>query len=435
MPALMPDFEAGNIDCWHKAVGDPIAAGEVIADIETDKAVVELEATDSGILGKIIHDTGTSDVAVDEVIGLLLQDGETVADLVDFAVATGSEATSPAAQVILNASSPGQPANNQTAPGGDNRIFASPLARRIAQQLGVDLRTLKGRGPKGRILRADVEASSRLASEQPAAAQLPAAAQIVEPQQVIPQSGPQAVTGEAADEAYTAIPNSSMRKVIARRLSESKREIPHFYLTVDCELDALLALRRQYNAESPQGEGAYKLSVNDLLVKACALALRDVPAANVSWTEEEIRQYHQVNIGVAVATPGGLITPIVRRADRRSLTAISAEIKDLAARAQARKLKPAEYQGGGFTISNLGMFGIKHFSAIVNPPQSCILAVGAAEQRPVVKEGVLGIATVMSCTLAVDHRSVDGALGAEFLQAFKKYTEQPLSLLLRGTES
>jgi len=416
LPALAPEFEAGTIEHWHKVVGDTIEAGDVIADIETDKAVVEIEAVDSGILGKIVIEAGTADVPVNSVIGLLLLEGESAKDLEGPYVSAPPDAAPAVTHDDTPSPTSAPSLETQTAPDRNERVIASPMARRIARQSGVDLRTIKGRGPKGRILRADVEAAASALSDQQAQA----------------RPAPSDVADEAAGEAYTAIPNTSMRKIIARRLSESKRDVPHFYLTIDCELDALLAIRKQYNAESPEGAGAYKLSVNDFVVKACALALRDVPAANVSWTEEAIHQFHDVDISVAVATPRGLITPVVRGADRKSMIAISAEVKDLAQRARNGKLKPAEYQGGGFSISNLGMFGIKHFSAIVNPPQSCILAIGAGEQRPTVKDGALGIATLMSCTLSVDHRSVDGAIGAEFLQAFKKYIEQPLSLLLKS---
>jgi len=404
LPALAPDFEGGTIDSWHKAVGDSIVAGDVIADIETDKAVVEIEATESGILGKIVVAAGTADVPVNSVIGLLLQEGETVADLDNFTVSDKSETAAPVVADVAPGPIAKQAIEPQTLATAQGRLFASPLARRIALRSGVDLNTLTGRGPNGRILRADVEAASSNAAT--------------------------AVAPKVADERYTAIPNSGMRKVIARRLGEAKRDVPHFYLTVDCTLDAVLELRRQFNTESIDGASAYKISVNDLIVKACALGLQDVPAANASWTEEATLQYHDVDISVAVATPGGLITPIIRNADRKSLIEISSEIRDLADRARNGKLKPAEYQGGGFTISNLGMYGIKHFSAIVNPPQSCILAIGAGEQRAIVNNGALGVATVMSCTLSVDHRSVDGAIGAEFLKAFKNHIEHPLSLFL-----
>jgi pyruvate dehydrogenase E2 component (dihydrolipoamide acetyltransferase) len=317
---------------------------------------------------------------------------------------TPTTATTPAATVPVVST----PSPEPIAQSDEGRIFASPLARRLAAQSGVDLSTISGRGPNGRILKLDVEQAAKQSPQKAdaTAAQAPAR------------------TGDG----YTAIPNSNMRKVIAKRLGESKREVPHFYLSVDCELDALLNLRAQSNAEAT--DGAYKLSVNDFVIKACALALRDVPEANASWTAEAIHQYDNVDISVAVATPGGLITPIVRNADDKDIVTLSNEVKDLASRARAGKLKPAEFQGGGFSISNLGMFGVKEFSAIINPPQSCILAVGSGEQRAVVKNGELAVATVMTCTLSVDHRSVDGAVGAQFMQAFKKYIEKPLAMLL-----
>lgn len=296
------------------------------------------------------------------------------------------------------------------------RVVASPLAKRLAKEANVDLARVAGSGPHGRIVRRDIEAV--------AAGKLP----MLAPAQV-----PTGVKAPPIDVSmpFTEVPNSTFRKAVARRLSESKRDIPHFYLSIDCELDALLKLRADLNARAPKdGEGAYKLSVNDFVVRATALALRKVPAANATWTDAAIRLYRNVDISVAVATPLGLITPVIRRADAKGLAEISREMKALAEKARAGKLTPAEYEGGGFTISNLGMYGIKSFSAIINPPQSCILAVGAGEQRPVVKNGALAIATVMTCTLSVDHRSVDGAVGAEFLAAFKPMIEDPTTMLL-----
>jgi pyruvate dehydrogenase E2 component (dihydrolipoamide acetyltransferase) len=300
-----------------------------------------------------------------------------------------------------------------------NRLFASPLARRMAKEAGFDLARITGSGPHGRIIRRDVEAAR--------AGGLPARAPQV-PVVAIPAGAPAVVPDFGAP--YDEAPNSTARKTIARRLSEAKRDIPHFYLTVDCEIDRLLALRQDLNDRSPKGDGGYKISVNDFVVRAVALALRKVPAANATWTEPAIRLYRNVDVSVAVATPNGLITPVVRDADRKGLAALAGEMKELAERARLGKLKPEEYQGGGFTVSNLGMYGIKSFSAIINPPQSCILAVGAGEQRPVVKGGALAVATVMSCTLSVDHRSVDGAVGAEFLAAFRKLIEDPITMLL-----
>jgi pyruvate dehydrogenase E2 component (dihydrolipoamide acetyltransferase) len=311
------------------------------------------------------------------------------------------------------------------APSGD-RIVASPLARRMALQSGLDLSRVAGSGPGGRIVKADVEA----ALSRPAAAAAPVAAAPT-PAPVAPRPAPASVVAPAGVAPHTAVPNSGVRKVIARRLSESKQTIPHFYVTMDFEIDALLKLRADLNAKSPKdGPAAFKLSVNDLVIKAVGVALRRFPAVNAMWTDEAILQFDDVDISVAVATPTGLITPIVRRADLKGLSAISNEMKDLAARAKAGKLKPEEFQGGGFSISNMGMYGVREFSAIINPPQAGILAVAAGEKRPVVKDGALAIATVMTCTLSVDHRVIDGALAAEFLQALKGIIEDPLSLML-----
>ena len=414
LPVLTSDFESGTIESWTKNEGDPIEKGEVLLLIETDKAVVEVEAEESGVLGKILVPGGMEDVKVNSVIGVLLQDGESASDLEGFSDLTAEPASVPVSATtsatVETTTASAHAASAVLHPADGGRIFASPLARRIAAGQGVDLKAIKGRGPNGRILKADVEQ----------AAKAPVSRQ---------QTTVGSLTGEGG---YTAIPNNKMRKTIARRLGESKRDVPHFYLSVDCELDALLALRKKLNAKSPQGEAGYKVSVNDFIIKASALALRDVPAVNSSWTEEAIHQYHNVDISVAVATAGGLITPIVRMADAKGLATISNEVKALAARAQDGKLKPEEFQGGGFSISNLGMFGITQFNAIVNPPQSCILAVGAGQQRAVVKDGELCAATVMTCTLSADHRCVDGAVGAQFLQAFKGYIEQPLDLKMLG---
>lgn len=396
LPTIASDFEAGTIVNWHKAVGDIVAAGDALIDVETDKAVVEVVAADSGVLGAIRVPEGSEDVPVNTVIGFLLQDGESATDITD--------ENSDLVDVV--ASHP--PVANEvrieeaTSPIRETseRIFASPLARRIAAQRDVDLSKISGRGPNGRILKADVEAS---------VGQLEAV------------SAPDPSTG-------TDIPNNNVRKVVARRLTAAKQEIPHFYLSVDCELDALLAIRQQAN--SHLSDAGIKISINDCIVKAVALALVEVPAANASWSEEAVHQYGSVDISVAVATDNGLITPIVRNADTKSLAEISHEVKQLVQRAIAGQLQPDEFKGGGFTISNLGMYGVKEFSAIINAPQSCILAIGAGEKRPIVRSEALAIATVVSCTLSVDHRSVDGAVGADFLRAFKQYIEKPAPLLL-----
>lgn len=412
LPVIAADFESGTLESWSKSEGDAVVKGEVLLSVETDKAVVEVEAEHSGVLGKILVAAGTEEVPVNAVIGLLLEEGESAADLDNFSIPPVSEvsATAPVAppqEELVEPSKTKSSASNQADEAG--RIFASPLARRVAMDLDVDISALSGRGPRGRILKADVE----LAADQPAH---PSTTSVVTAQ-------------PASDGSYTAIPHTNMRKTIARRLSESKRDVPHFYLSIDCQLDALLKMRAKLNVNAPDGDGFYKLSVNDLIVKACALAMRDVPAVNASWTDEAIHQYHNVDISVAVATEGGLITPIIQQADTKGLAAISNEMKDLAARARQGKLKPAEYQGGGFTISNLGMYGITDFKAIINPPQSCILAVGAGEKRPVVNGDELAIATLMTCTLSADHRSVNGDVGAQFMQSLKRYIEDPFYMM------
>lgn len=447
LPAPTADFEEGTIESWHKSEGDWVEAGEVLLDIETDKALIEVEALHSGILGKILFPGGSENVAVNTVVGLLLSDGESADEVATHLADDGVKSESASASASASASEEGTGRENDSSATsglssestGENRFFASPLARRIATLSGLDISELKGRGPNGRILKADVELAIESAAQVSATAGVVASPSVPlgeKPAGTTTDANADRLAGSTASSTesknYTALPNSKMRKVIARRLSESKRDVPHFYLNVDCEIDALLALRKEINGKSPEGDGAYKLSVNDFIIKASALALRDVPAANASWTEDAIHQYKEVDISVAVATPGGLITPIVRNADVKGLATLSDEVKNLAARARDGKLQPHEYQGGGFSISNLGMFGIKQFSAIVNPPQSCILAVGAGEQRPVVRDGELAVATVMSCTLSVDHRTVDGAVGAEFLQAIKKHLENPMTMLLRA---
>jgi pyruvate dehydrogenase E2 component (dihydrolipoamide acetyltransferase) len=407
MPAVAPSMTEGNIVRWAKKQGDTVRQGEILLELETDKAVVEVEAQQDGVLGAILVPEGTNGVKVDTVIALLAAKGEDPATL---AVAAGApKAAAPAASSTPGAAaSPAAPAQAPVAPKTGGRIFASPLARRIATDLNVDLARVSGSGPNGRVLKADVEAASRAGAAAPAGAL--AFAPSVAP------SGP----------AYEDIPHSNTRRVIAQRLSEAKRSVPHFYLTIDCDVDALLSARKQANDMIED----LKLSVNDLIIKAVAMALRKIPAANAAWTENAIRRFRDVDVAVAVAAPSGLITPVVRNADAKSLRQISAEMKELAARARASRLRPDEYQGGGFTISNLGMYGIREFAAIINPPQACILAVGASERRPVVRDGALAVATMMTCTLSVDHRAVDGALGAEFLAAFKKLVESPVALFV-----
>ena len=436
MPALSPTMTEGNVASWLKNEGDSVQAGDILCEIETDKATMEVEATDEGTLARIVAPAGSEAVPVNAVIGLILEEGEDSSAL-EGAEAAAPAAAAPAAPPAEAASEPAPAAAPAAAApaapsaGGNGatppvparepgaRIFASPLARRMAKQAGLALEAIAGTGPNGRIVKVDVEAAIAAAAAAPAVA-------VSAPAAAAPVAAPPAPAAPAA--AYQDAPASTMRKVIAQRLQEAKREVPHFYLTVDCEVDALLETRATLNERSD----AYTLSVNDFVIRAAALALRKVPAANASWVDGALRQYTSADVSVAVAIEDGLVTPIVRNADAKGLAEISAEVKDLAGRARAKPmgLAPQEYQGGTFSVSNLGMYGIKEFSAIINPPQSMILAVGTAEQRPVVKDGALAVATMMSCTLSVDHRVVDGALGARFLQAFKGLIEDPLTMLL-----
>jgi pyruvate dehydrogenase E2 component (dihydrolipoamide acetyltransferase) len=419
MPALSPTMTEGNLARWLKQEGERIKAGDVIAEIETDKATMEVEAVDEGILGRILVPAGTQGVKVNDVIAVLVEAGEAVPAAGAAPKAAPAPAAAPAPVAAPVAAAPAPVA----APASGDRVFASPLARRMAAQAGVDISKIAGSGPNGRIVKADVDAAlSR--GPAPVAAHAPVAAPA-------PIAAPRPATPVAITAPHTAVPNSSIRKVIARRLAESKASIPHFYVSTDVEIDALLKIRADLNTRSPKdGPGAYKLSVNDLVIKATAVTLRRFPNVNAMWTEDAILQLHDVDISVAVSIPDGLITPIVRNADIKGLAAISTEMKDLAARAKSGKLKPEEFQGGGFSISNMGMYGVRDFAAIINPPQAGILAVSAGEQRPVVKNGALAIATVMTLTLSVDHRVIDGALAAEFLQALKRNIEDPLSLML-----
>ena len=428
MPALSPTMTEGTLAKWHVKEGDEVTSGDVIAEIETDKATMEVEAVDEGTVGKLLVAEGAEGVPVNQVIAVLLEEGEDASAIV--AAPPPAEKgpapaeKRPAAAVAPAAAAPAAatPAAPPPSAGVDGaRVFASPLARRMAAQAGLDIARITGSGPHGRVVKRDIDAA--LAGAPRAAAPAAAAA-------VPAPAGPGArQLADLLGMAYRLEPASKMRKTIARRLSEAKQTVPHFYLTVDCEIDALLDLRKQLNARGAE-TGDYKLSVNDFVIRAVALALRQVPAANASWDEAGLLYYEKADISVAVATPNGLITPVVRDAGAKGLAAISGEMRDLAARARDGKLKPEEYQGGGFSVSNLGMFGIKDFAAIINPPQGCILAVGAGERRPVVKDGALAVATVMSCTLSVDHRVVDGAIGAEFLAAFKRLIEDPLTMLL-----
>jgi len=423
MPALSPTMTEGKLAKWHVKPGDAVKAGQVICEIETDKATMEVEAVDEGRIGQILVEEGTEGVKVNAVIAVLLEESETAsaapapAPAAKPAAAPAPAAKAPAAPPAAAAAPAAKPAPAVASAPAGHRIFASPLAKRIAAEKGVDLATLTGSGPHGRIVKADVEnARPGAAAPKPAAAAAPPRPAAASAQPVFVAPGD------------TRVPHSSIRKVIARRMLESKQTVPHFYLTVDLEIDALLAARQAINAVAEK-KGT-KVSVNDMVVKACAKALRDHPECNASWTEDEMVQYGAVDISVAVATDRGLITPIVRNADLKGLGQIAAETKDLAARAKTGKLKLEEFQGGGFTISNLGMFGVQSFAAIINPPQSMILAVGAGEERAVVRKGQVVARTMMSCTLAVDHRVVDGAMGAQFLQTLRAYVEQPASMLV-----
>ncbi|WP_305988138.1 pyruvate dehydrogenase complex dihydrolipoamide acetyltransferase [Roseibium sp. MMSF_3544] len=435
MPALSPTMEEGNLAKWLVKEGDQVSAGDVIAEIETDKATMEVEAVDEGTVGKIVVPAGTAGVKVNELIAVLLEDGED-ASAID--TSGGAAAPAPAAAEAPAAAAPAPAASAPAAPAGPApvaadgaRIFASPLARRLAKLNSLDLNALTGTGPHGRIVKRDIEAAIAAGTGKAA----PAAAAEAPKAAAAPAAGPSAdqVLKLFDEDSYELVPHDGMRKTIAKRLTESKQTIPHFYVSVDVELDALLALRAQLNgaaATDKDGKPAYKLSVNDMTIKALALALRDVPDANVSWTDENMVMHKHADVGVAVAIPGGLITPIIRSAEQKPLSVISNEMKDLGKRAKERKLKPEEYQGGTTAVSNMGMMGVKDFSAVVNPPHATILAVGAGEKLPVVKNDALAIATVMTVTLSTDHRCVDGALGAELLAAFKGYIENPMSMLV-----
>ena len=439
MPALSPTMEKGNLTKWLKKEGDTVKSGDIIAEIETDKATMEVEAVDEGILAKILVAEGAQDVPVNQPIAVITAEGE---DASAVAVASPAPAPKAAAPATADREAPASPAAalapiaNQGARGpvGD-RVFSSPLARRIAREANVDLAAIKGSGPHGRVVERDVKAAisggGAKAAPAPAAAPQSTAA-------AAPPTAPQPMADATIRKffepgSFEEIPHDSMRKVIARRLVEAKSTIPHFYLSVDCELGALLTLREQINASAPKdkdGKPAFKVSVNDFVIKALALALRDVPDANVTWTEGAMLKHKNADVGVAVSIPGGLITPIIRKAETKTLSTISNEMKDYAARAKARKLKPEEYQGGSSAVSNLGMFGIKNFAAVINPPHATILAVGAGEKRVVVKDGAPAVADMMSVTLSTDHRAVDGALGAELLAAFRRYIESPMGMLV-----
>jgi pyruvate dehydrogenase E2 component (dihydrolipoamide acetyltransferase) len=449
MPALSPTMEKGNLAKWLKKEGDKVKSGDVIAEIETDKATMEVEAVDEGTIAKILVPEGTQDVAVNDVIAVLAGDGEDVkAAGAGAASAPPKAAAAPAAEAPAAKPAPAPaaspapaaapaakaPAPAATAPApsapqanGHARIFSSPLARRLAKEAGIELTRINGSGPHGRVVARDVEeAKSGKGLKAPAAA--PAGAP-----SIAPGMSDKQILALFEPGSYEVVPHDGMRRTIAQRLTASVQTVPHFYLTMDCDIGKLLAAREEINATAPKDKEKkplYKLSVNDFVIKAMAIALQRIPDCNVSWTEAGMLKHHHSDIGVAVAMPGGLITPIIRHAETKSLSTISAEMKDFAARARARKLKPDEYQGGTTAISNLGMYGIKDFTAVINPPHATILAVGTSEERAVVRGGKIEAAHIMSVTLSCDHRAVDGALGAELIGAFKMLIENPVMMMV-----
>ena len=429
MPALSPTMEEGKLAKWHVKEGDTVKSGDILAEIETDKATMEFEAVDEGRIGKILVPEGTEGVKVNQPIATLIGEGESAApakkaDAPKAAEQKAEPAKAPAAAPSGSATPNHLPRNDGG--GKDGRVVASPLAKRIAQQKGIDLSSVTGSGPRGRIVKADVD------SAKPGAKKPAAAAPVAQPAQgggglgVMPLADAKLFY---KPDTYEEIPHDSMRKAIARRLTSAKTLIPHYYLTIDCRLDSLMLTRAKLN-EAAGKKAAYKLSVNDFVVKASAMALMKHPDVNASWTDNSILRHKHADVGIAVALPFGLITPIVFSAEEKGLSDISNEVKDLAGRAKDKKLKPQEYEGGSFSISNLGMFGIKQFTAVINPPQGAILAVGAGEERAVVIDGKLTVATMMTCTLSCDHRVIDGSTGAKFLQTFKQFIEEPASMLL-----
>ena len=443
MPALSPTMEKGNLAKWLKKEGDKVKSGDVIAEIETDKATMEVEAVDEGTLAKILVPEGTQDVPVNDVIAVLAGDGEDVKAAGEAAASAppkpAAAAEAPAAAKPAPAPTPAPspvPAAKAAAPAaaapapqtnGHGRIFSSPLARRLAKEAGIELARINGSGPHGRVIAHDVEqAKSGKGLKAPAAAPAGAPA-------IAPGMSDKQIRALYEDGSYEVIPHDGMRRTIAQRLTASVQTIPHFYLTMDCNIDLLVKAREEINAAAPKDKDskpAYKLSVNDFVIKALALALQRIPNANVSWTEAGMLKHRHSDVGVAVAMPGGLITPIIRKAETKPVSVISAEMKDFAARARVRKLKPEEYQGGTTAVSNLGMYGMKEFTAVINPPHATILAVGASEERAIVKNGKIEVAQMMSVTLSCDHRAVDGALGAELLGAFKKLIENPVMMVV-----
>ena len=443
MPALSPTMEKGNLAKWLKKEGDQVKSGDVIAEIETDKATMEVEAVDEGTLAKILVPEGTQDVAVNDVIAVLAGDGEDVkaagaaaankpapkaaeAPAPKPAAAPAASPTPAAAPAPVVAAPPIAPAASPAPQGnGGGRIFSSPLARRLAKEAGIEMSRIMGSGPHGRIVARDVEeAKSGKGLKAAAPAPSPAVAPSMSDKQILALFEPG---------SYEIVPHDGMRRTIAQRLTASIQNVPHFYLTIDCDIGKLLAAREEINKAAPTDKDKkplYKLSVNDFVIKAMAVALQKKPDCNVSWTEGGMVKHKHSDIGVAVAMPGGLITPIIRKAETKTLSVISGEMKDFAARARARKLKPEEYQGGTTAVSNLGMYGINHFTAVINPPHATILAVGTSEERPVVRGGKIEIADIMSVTLSCDHRAIDGALGAELIGEFKKLIENPVMMMV-----
>jgi len=444
MPALSPTMEKGNLAKWLKKEGDKVKSGDVIAEIETDKATMEVEAVDEGTIAKILVPEGTQDVPVNDVIAVMAGDGEDVkaasagaasappkAAAAEAPAAKPPAAPAPAPAPAAKAPSPAAPAPQAAAPAsqanGHARIFSSPLARRLAREAGIELARINGSGPHGRIIARDVEeARSGKGLKAPAAA--PATGP-----SIAPSMSDKQILALFEPGSYEIVPHDGMRRTIAQRLTASVQTIPHFYLTIDCDIGKLLAAREEINKAAPTDKDKkplYKLSVNDFVIKAMAVALQRIPNCNVSWTEAGMLKHKHSDVGVAVAMPGGLITPIIRKAETKTLSTISNEMKDFAARARARKLKPEEYLGGTTAVSNLGMYGINHFTAVINPPHASILAVGASEERPVVRSGKIEVAHIMSVTLSCDHRAIDGALGAELIGAFRMLIENPVMMMV-----
>jgi pyruvate dehydrogenase E2 component (dihydrolipoamide acetyltransferase) len=451
MPALSPTMDKGNLAKWHVKEGDQVSAGDVIAEIETDKATMEVEAVEEGTVARIVVPEGTADVPVNDVIAVLAGEGEDAGSVEAPAPSGngGAEAAPQAEAPVSDAEQmPETPVRDAPRPsprpapqggegeraaparpnGGEGgRVFASPLARRLARDNAIDLTAVTGSGPHGRVVKRDIDEAVEKGVARAPETVTPAAAPPA--LGVMPDEQIRALFAEGS---YEVVPHDSMRRTIARRIVQAKTTIPHYYLTLDCDIGALLALRKQINDAAPgeDDELAYKLSVNDFVIKALALALKAVPEANVTWTEGGMLKHRHADVGVAVAIPGGLITPVIRHAEEKSLSAVSNEMRELAARARERKLKPEEYQGGSTAVSNLGMYGIREFAAVINPPHATILAVGAGEKRAVVRDGEVAAADIMTVTLSTDHRAVDGALGAELLAAFKRYIEAPVVMLV-----